>query len=721
MSLVVFFNKKSYSFPEDIVEYLQLLDITEKIQDELFSNFLSLTNSSDIKVINAEDMIPAFKEQASIFIKLLCSKGIFSKTIDEYAINNDGYKEFKRICENAVAAFSNFLSDEIGNFISGMEQAEINAHSQITGSGVSIFSNSALMLAAATAAEYSILKKQASKADEQYRRELEIISNRGTTERERKENIYLIEHYYPDAKQAFRLFTSILLEKYISDLLNAGLFDKSVNSYINLERSKSLLESLKLVSNKDAIFEQAFLACPFNPLIYIEMSNLGLLDDDTFKTSKIFKADSAIKDNLSQRLNDVLSNKTMSLREKISTIDQFLPSICVITHKAQSEYYKLIGKSFYEKIVNDYLIIKSIIVDKEKGKELLLSFGEDFFDNDNDYLIKAIRLYTRKRINSIVSDCDFLTLINECGYIELLKEISPDNKKHLMLSKEDLDDYYICVLSDLLISLLPDSVEEYKNRKKKENEDRMLNERLHRNCKIVVSSLFVVLLVVPLILNIVLGIIWVNKAENYVELLLSKKFETLSQNSQEELTKIGGVPSYRVKKITIYKDSWIGGSCYIVPLVEYKTYSNGDDLSIRYFYNDFLAEYSNVEINVPFYISFNSGYTQIWGDAIVLTPDGSKFIIDNIFSDIKSDDTYAINPLFSKQFIFFYLVYIAILVFFYFRIEKMDFNIDLLIKNKTIKNNIVKILQKDYDIMNKIKSLYHNKKLTFLSVCSFVL
>ena len=86
---------------------------------------------------------------------------------------------------------SQFLAEEIGNF------ASQSASSIITGTGVQVFSSSALTLAATSAIEYSVLSGQCKKADALYRSELDRISNLGASRRERQEREYIQATYLP--------------------------------------------------------------------------------------------------------------------------------------------------------------------------------------------------------------------------------------------------------------------------------------------------------------------------------------------------------------------------------------------------------------------------------------------------------------------------------------------------------------------------------------------
>ena len=85
------FLDEEYLFPTDLWEYLDALSLTENVLRQLKIELERKVRGASSNLISTEDMHPALKEQASVFVKKLCEKGIYTKTIDEYAFENDGY------------------------------------------------------------------------------------------------------------------------------------------------------------------------------------------------------------------------------------------------------------------------------------------------------------------------------------------------------------------------------------------------------------------------------------------------------------------------------------------------------------------------------------------------------------------------------------------------------------------------------------------------------
>ncbi len=102
MSLEMRFLKKDYKIPNDIITYLNALQVADEIKDSLFRACRDKVSKSEIRAISTDEMVPEMKKQASRFIKMLCDNNIFNRTIDEYTFSNEGYKEFDEHNKAAV-------------------------------------------------------------------------------------------------------------------------------------------------------------------------------------------------------------------------------------------------------------------------------------------------------------------------------------------------------------------------------------------------------------------------------------------------------------------------------------------------------------------------------------------------------------------------------------------------------------------------------------------
>ena len=86
--LTVKFINKEYSFPRDVLTYIDLLSFTDNVQKQLASVFIrKLTDEivkGNIGLLGDEDLAKEIEQQIGRFIAKLCDNGIFTCTISDY-------------------------------------------------------------------------------------------------------------------------------------------------------------------------------------------------------------------------------------------------------------------------------------------------------------------------------------------------------------------------------------------------------------------------------------------------------------------------------------------------------------------------------------------------------------------------------------------------------------------------------------------------------------
>ena len=177
------FLDKQISIPEDLKEYLKILEFTLDSDSELFDSFSKSVLKTERKAIEEEELIALLKNTSEKYLKKLCEKGIYSITISDLLSNVPGYSEVISENKNALQATWDFLREEALGFIDGVSGAENAALSKVTGSGVSVWSSSFTTLASFAALDYFTAKKQLREANNEYKAEIKALSKRGKNER----------------------------------------------------------------------------------------------------------------------------------------------------------------------------------------------------------------------------------------------------------------------------------------------------------------------------------------------------------------------------------------------------------------------------------------------------------------------------------------------------------------------------------------------------------
>lgn len=157
MNSIVNFLGEEFTFSDDIKEYIAVSNIADQVHHSLMNSFIDKIKRDESSFTNTQAMNEDIKKQAERFIERLCNNGIYSATINEYVDGNVGYEAIDAVNQAAVKAFASYLIDEIKSFKQGMQEAESDALSQVTGSGVSVYTSSMLTLAVTSAMESAIL------------------------------------------------------------------------------------------------------------------------------------------------------------------------------------------------------------------------------------------------------------------------------------------------------------------------------------------------------------------------------------------------------------------------------------------------------------------------------------------------------------------------------------------------------------------------------------
>lgn len=650
MNIELIFNNKSYEIPKDLQEYLASLNLAENIKTDLCDLFIQKALKVDTKVVEPSEMDDALKRASELFVQRLCEKGVYDKTIDDYTFQNEGYIDFLNVTKNAIQAMAKYLSEEAQSYEEGKYRAEQNALSSVTGSGVHVYSSSILTLALTSAVEYTALQGQCNKADEQYANELKRLRQHGASERKHKEYEYFKGTYCPQAKAALEKFAYSLLGRYLDDLIFANQFDEVTLQYIDLKHSQDILKNLKLSSNKDAVLEKAFLACPYNIDVYIELAMIGKLDAETFKTASLLGQAEYIKNKLYALFEN--AHYTGNLRDDLLSIDDVIDSLSNITGKKKVEFYKEFAKPIHEEIRAKYKVIKSYASDATKCQDLLANCGEKILAYTNDDL-KPI---AEQLVGNVISDEEFNAVVTIGGYSSLLRDISPSEKS--FHDKQSLDIAYITRISENLSNILPMQKKKFVDEKEKQNKEQItkLHELQKKKTRIVLSS--IVLLILPFVLMIAFGMTWQKQNENNI----TSHIETRMKASKATALwrNVGRIEEFRINKVSYYKSSW---TICMEPDITYIIGNNDVSASdVEWLISDYYYEYK--QYGVPFFISiFNRFLYLQMGKVTIQTPNGQETVIFNGTTNPERYGMSRFNPCFPTPLVVTYILYAIIIGF----------------------------------------------------------
>ena len=175
----VYFLGEEYSVPEELKEFIGYLHDFEEIHNEimpLLTNQIPKKEFTGGADVDFEYFKSPLSKTGEKVIAKLARKNIFDVTLNDVVYNNKGYIQLYNVCKDTMQGMVNILMNAMESWLDGYNNAYSSAASNITGSGVSIWTSSLSSALIYSALEASTLKKQADKADIQYRAAMRPLS-----------------------------------------------------------------------------------------------------------------------------------------------------------------------------------------------------------------------------------------------------------------------------------------------------------------------------------------------------------------------------------------------------------------------------------------------------------------------------------------------------------------------------------------------------------------
>lgn len=203
-----------------------------------------------------------------VLIGQLSKYDVYDKTVNDFLTNNRGYNNiievintYNKILETAMDTANNISEKEL-------EKAKLRAQSQIKGLDFGIVSNSIAAHVLYASQEKSELKKQTRKAIEQYNKESEIITNNINDVTNKKLDEIYHDTFLPEIRAAIKQCIDLLFMSYVDELASCNVLDLTSLKQMNFERSKTLLENVNIVENKEKLICEVIQICPFDINLY---------------------------------------------------------------------------------------------------------------------------------------------------------------------------------------------------------------------------------------------------------------------------------------------------------------------------------------------------------------------------------------------------------------------------------------------------------------------
>lgn len=434
-TMSVNFLSEKYELPANILQFIEYTKRFENYHEQLIqltTRCMKQTADTEGMPFPDMDMFSSHLENiAKHVIAELSEAKVYDVSIDDLVKNNEGYKQLLGANIQALQKRYAALLSNIQTVETEYQRAYDQAANQVTGSGVLIWTSSLSSAFAYAAVESSIIKQQSNKANLELNATIQQINKRSDAQGQKAVFEIMFNYFYPEVQKSIACFISEAMEIFLNALERHGAFDYGALKQYNLPRSNGLLKNLEVVNDKEALFKQAFLCCPYNPDIFAKLIDYDIIDYDTFVTAKELLMADVLKEyilkfcgeHFTKSSNSVAFIKILSLFEEkddgyvcrtllskqINVIQNRLNGILNIVDNKQNTitWIKL-------KITQNALELK--FVTEEKCRELLLNTFYDIAPN------KLMRFLIEHNILTFPAKCNFI--VTTIKYDDIVEFIS---------------------------------------------------------------------------------------------------------------------------------------------------------------------------------------------------------------------------------------------------------------------------------------------------------
>lgn len=531
-NIAVKFIGKEYSIPKDVIAYIDLLDFADSVQKQLMADFISIVKgriqNKEVGLIDDEDLNAQIEKQVGRFIVKLCDQGIFTRTVNDYLNGNKGYEYFSKVNKVALEKVKSFLMHRLDSLQEGYQDAVQRAESHVTGMGFSIWSSSFVNHAIYAAMEASTINKQEKEASARYQKEVSELCSKLESEYDRATSQYINNEYIPNMEAALTVLAYELLDKYVNDLIANDKFDKRTLEFVDISRSNDLLKNLTLSNSKQAILENAFVACPYNIAVYMHAMKLEMLDEDTFETANVFQQGSKIISFLKESLGTA---------DYPNFVEPNYYSASLLAHyenKSTNDVLYQHTFSYASAVIREYGKIVKALDDPNQCRDYLRKLNDDEILSGEG----ASKRLANSLVYSITTNDNWNILVKQCGHTDLLERllaIMPAGST--FGGKADCDSYLAGVLLNAVETARKDLAKRILESRARAEAERQKLEAQKRKKRIKTTAILcaiVAVIIVAISLPSIIENAKISKRERYVEEQIQAVIVPLEKEMEDE-------------------------------------------------------------------------------------------------------------------------------------------------------------------------------------------
>lgn len=463
----VMFLGKDYFISDQLPILVPILRCFDGYKGTLMSKLIAQMNSNTYSDASDGEFVYWSNPISTIakdLIKGAARVGVYDLTEFDIVENNPGYKKLQTVCTETMRQLVLSQAEALRDYLQGYDNAFDNAASNITGSGVSVWTSSLTGALLYSAMEESVLRKQAKEADRQFNAALTSLKAQRNSKEKQDEIRVKTTIYYPGCKEAIEMLISYMLSTYLIKLNEYGVINGSEIAKYDLKASSEIMKNLEIIPQKTEVLGKAFEKCPYNSSIYATALNLKLLDDGSVETVKYLKLDRDFKSYLEEEIGMV--SESTDIRAFLSK-NYYIHLSALLQGVSDKTYKRNRTSKIYNSVVDEYKKFSDLIYDQQLCK----AFSLDIKKSDD------IEAFILGKLKGIITDGTFDLLKDECGYSSLIDDIKPSTYNGIQ-NKTAIDNFYIETLTSICRPIVTERLKKEKEEEiKKQEAERIENER----------------------------------------------------------------------------------------------------------------------------------------------------------------------------------------------------------------------------------------------------
>ena len=410
----VIFMGKDYAIPADIKDYMHWIDMNPKALLKLLRQLIGIVerNSHNIpeKALDyfekePEQIQATMKEIVNDYIQEALKKNVYSIS-EEALLENSGFEDVVGIRNMAGILFLETAKANLRAKQSGINIARDFAASVIKGSGVGVITNTVSGALLYGLMETNVLKNQAKQADEIYKKAVDELNKRCSDALQANYRDILEKQYYPNMAKKMEQFTNKVYENFLMIMHQNGKFDLDAMSQYSIKKSWAIMGNFDRVSNKEAILEEAFVACPYNVDIFKKMVELGMADENLFPTATVMG------------FEDIVENEMLTFcRHNLPNIEAISNTVSILAQykgETEKDVYAILFTSKIDLVKHNMNQLLRILSKSDCGflikfiSENITPSADEFVNTDRDTIyeqvsIKVEDFFPGKNVETLLS------------------------------------------------------------------------------------------------------------------------------------------------------------------------------------------------------------------------------------------------------------------------------------------------------------------------------